>query len=45
MMGYSPCGNARQTFGKKLRGQSQLRMDDIDVLIRVTGMTYEQLFR
>ena len=43
--GHNTGGHTRSRWGEILRGRAELRKQDIDSLIRVTGMTYEELFR
>ena len=43
--GHNVGGHTRSRWGEILRGFVEPKKPDIDNLIRVTGMTYEELFR
>lgn len=43
--GFNPGGTQKQGWFAKLRGETHLKKPDIDRLIDVTGMSYEELFR
>lgn len=43
--GYNVGGYSALAWRKKLRGEAQLKMCDIEDLMTVTGLTYEQMFR
>ena len=43
--GFFPGGTSMQGWRSKMHGGIQLKKDDIDKLIEITGMSYEELFR
>ena len=43
-MGYANDGPTAQSFSAVLRGDKQPKKDYIDLMLRVTGMTYEEMF-
>lgn len=43
-MGYANDGPNAQTFSAVLMGRRQPKKDYIDLMLRVTGMTYEEMF-
>lgn len=43
--GHNALGYTRNRFDNVLRGRADLKKREIDALLRVTGMTYEELFR
>ena len=44
MYGYNMIGNSNVTFLDRLHGRVPFRMDEINLIISITGLTYEQLF-
>lgn len=43
-MGYEPLSETHTRFGNYLSGRSDFRKTNIDGILKVTGMTYEQAF-
>ena len=43
-LGYSVSSNSQYIVYKRLR-EGRLSIDDVDKLLKITGMTYEELFR
>ena len=43
--GHNIGGTTRKRYTDVFRGHAELKKRDIDNLLRVTGMTYEELFR
>ena len=44
MYGYNMIGNSNVAFLDRLHGRVSFRMDEINLIISITGLTYEQLF-
>lgn len=45
MLGYKAAPSNYQRVRNQMLGIAELRKRDIDKLLRITGMSYEQLFR
>ena len=45
MYGHNSGGNSKDRYKRLLRGEGLFNKNDIDSLISVTGLTYEELFR
>lgn len=43
-MGRAPVASSMTRLSNKLAGRTQLRKSDIDAILAVTGMTYEEAF-
>ena len=44
MYGYNMIGNSNVMISDRLHGRVPFRMDEINLIISITGLTYEQLF-